>query len=273
VFVSLEDKKSICVSVPHFSTFKLVVGDVVPKIEEQVTCPKDQKAPFEKAYDKDKRCHDRGGMPYWLPADFKRQRLPLGNIWEDAVVGLYGTTHADAESILKEGFKLPSERTKPNLIDTQKTRFDVPNYEDAIIMTPSHRYAMYPSSCGGKTLMQVEVKTEKHNTTREGPSNLIQKKTKLFINSGCVDKTGTVLFCLLQCRIKKEALTADPRPDRNDRKVFPGTLGDEFGDCRMSSEELEYRVADPKQIQPYGLLVRTMKVADIEDFVSNPNAL
>merc|ERR1712224_47752 len=209
-----------------------------------------EKKEFDMNYDNDEENETkwtRGGMGYWLPAGFKGKAVDVGSFsqWEDAIVGFHGTTLETAKLILQDRFKLPSELpggVKDGHIELGEEVYGIDNWADAVFLSPSHKYTMAPHYGGGSTLKKIKGMSD------------------VFVNMSSVDQEGNLVFCMLQCRIKKEGLSKDPSTGK---RVFSGTSGEyDYCDHRISSDEMEYHVKDPKNLQPYRLLLRTMSVTE-----------
>lgn len=264
VYLSLQDRRTIAVETQHFTTFKFETKGA--EIDLDFEAPFEKKQYSRKYDDEDENkmvTFKRGGMDYFLPAGFSRVAIDIGKFdpWEKCVVGFHGTTLERAKKLLEAGaFMLPKDRkardgegVRSSHIREGTKKFGVENWPEAIFLSPSHKYTMAPSygQCG--TLKQVD------------------EQALPFVNTRCVDKDNNVLFCCVQCRIKPDGLT---RNDQYPKGVFPGTTG-KYDKCdgRVSSEEMEYHVKDPKDIQPYGILLRTMKLSDLDAFFLNGNHL
>merc|ERR1712093_508429 len=93
-YLSLQDRKTIAVATPHFSTFKFELTGVTVSLDQGAV---KEKGEHSRGYDNDKenrKRHTRGDMNYFLPAGFRRAAVDIGNFnpWEDAVVGFHGCT-------------------------------------------------------------------------------------------------------------------------------------------------------------------------------------
>lgn len=256
VYLSLLDRRTISVATPHFSTFKFEMAGATLALD---TGDMNENSEYSRSYDDDSenaRRFKRGGMDYWLPAGFRRAAVDVGNFspWEDAAVGFHGCTLEAAKAILKGGFKLPSQLkgVRAGHIPLGTSTFGIDNWSDAVFLTPSHKYTMAPHYGGLGTLKQVKG------------------KDGVFINTKCVDESETMVFCILQCRIRPGGLTKT----EDGKRAFPGTTG-AYNDCdhRVSSDGMEYHVKNPEDIQPYGLLMRTMKVSEWRSFISDEQRL
>jgi len=265
VYISLQDRRMIHAFVPHFSTFSFKLASNEVKIEQAGELdPR-----FDRTYmnQEENKCmsYTRGGMPYFLPANFQRQAIKIDDwsTWENEPVGYHGCNIASAKIILKEGFKSPSERgaltAKPGHWHPSETHFDVPRWGDACFLSPSSKYCCAKGYGDQDGCILLELR----------------QTGELMVDSTMTCKSDRgedlVVFFLLQCRMKSTGLTKVPGTEN---KVFQGTTP-KVNNCdhRVSSKGMEYRLATGKDIKPYGALMRTMPAKDVVEWMQNNQAL
>jgi hypothetical protein len=264
VLISLSDRKTLCTEVSSFDVFAFRLGTT------QITVPniKGNKK-FDRTYDDDRENrveYDRGGFPYFLPAGFTRKGLKVHfEGWENQPNGCHGCSVDVAQKIINDGFKLPSEMSgvKDGHIGLSKTVFGVENWADGIFCSPSHKYCM-AGHYGGHAWK---------------PISAIHGKG-LFVDSTAtaVDEAGEdlALFCILQCKMHKDFLTRSKQRDRRFKgRVFAGTSGPILNNCdqRVDRSTMEFRITSGDGILPYGLLLRTMPLKELDDFFRDPTRL
>lgn len=96
------------------------------------------------------------------------------------------------------------------------TLFGVPNYSNAIFVTPSVNYA----SCFG-----IEEIQKTDNICR---------------------------IVILQVRVKPNSYT-----------IHPNTTNYDFADSHFNNDQLEWRIANPRDVFPYRILIKTVSLNEI----------
>ena len=80
----------------------------------------------------------KGGRPYYYPVGFRSIGLRVNNFDENTCVAYQSVKFRNIESILRDGFRLPSDIAGHN---AGHINFDIANWANAIFVTPSWRYA------------------------------------------------------------------------------------------------------------------------------------
>ena len=169
----------------------------------------------------------RGGKPYYLPVGFVGIGLHVENFVEDWCVAYKGVKIRSIPSILRDGFKLPSQllgdRTGKLPLNIQL--YGVSNFADAIFVSPSHVYA----SLSGMNIIDPapEKRTEKN-----------------------------ILISLLQVRVRPNSFSE-----------FPNTTMYEPDDPHYNNNELEWRITNPKDVVPYRVLIRKTSQSEIHQLL------
>lgn len=248
--------QEVCATTDHFSMFRFRIGPAIATFDGLRV---EENRAYNRGYDnidESRRPWTRGGETYLLPHAFQRKALRVEDFDDNTVAAFHGTQVDAAQSIINDRFQLPSERggVRPGHIPLAAQRYGVPNWADGVFLSPSHKYCMAPTyGCNG-TLREMRA--------RPG---------QIFVCTGTI-RDDRVVFCLLQCRVARAGLTEDPRHGGKVR--FPGTTG-RYNACdrRVTEDEMEYRVHDPRAITPYGLLFRFVPRHDVEPTISNADNL
>ena len=131
----------------------------------------------------------RGGQPYYYPVGFYGIGLQVKNFDENTCIAYYEVNISNLPSILREGFKLPSELRGGNssTIQLNLTIFDVQNYSNAIFLSPSINYASLFGTQYNSSYLKIPL--------------------------------NKILITVLQCRVKPNSYTVHPNTtlyDAND---------------------------------------------------------
>lgn len=250
--------------VKHFSTFRFTIGAGICTFDGLEI---EENSQYSRGYDDLEECRlstwTRGGLPYYLPHKFTRKSLVVpdfhtacGNT--TSCVGFHGTNFEAAQHIIRNGFQLPSEggpcRVHRLHIRPRVSVFGVDDWSEAVFLSPSHKYCMAPhyGGCGS-------LRTFRSRGARA-----------VFACTGSIPEDKMV-FCLMQCRIQTSGLTVNPATDG---KVFPGTTpGLNNCDSRVPGTGMEYRVAVPQSVKPYGLLCRFVPETEVREFFRRSDLL
>lgn len=93
----------------------------------------------------------KGGHPYYYPVGFIGIGLSVKYFDENTCVAYHGVRLNSLPSILRDGFKLPSESTGvKKFVIRCPTIFDISNFANAIFVSPSIKYASFYGINKGK---------------------------------------------------------------------------------------------------------------------------
>ena len=270
------DPKLICALISHFSWFTFAIKDTridfnALNIAENRVHSREWNGHNE-GLENIKTVWERRGyvLPYLLPClNSKSKAIQIDHFdrnWDDNIAILYHATEPhSAQSILQQGFKLPSERggVCPGHIPLGGSHFGVQNWADAVFGSVSSKHVLAPAYAGQSTL------------------RVMAALQSIFVMCGMVTD-NKVAFTLLQCRVKEQGLTKVPASTNDGAEpgtfAFPGTLEAMYNKCdaRMANglqNQMECRVHDVNSIKPYRMVMGFIRRSKLRTFFKNPNAL
>ena len=165
----------------------------------------------------------RGGQSYYYPVGFFEIRFRILNFNQNTIVAYHGTRISCIPSILKNGFKLPSELGLRSNFLLEQTFFGIQNYPNAIFVSPSIKYA----SLYG-----------------------IQENAPL----------DEYYIILLQVRVKPNSYT-----------MHSNTTNYNVNDPHYNDDQIEWRIANPKDVFPYSVLVKTISANEMRQLYNKKN--
>lgn len=243
VFLSFPECDTVVFPLHHCSEYKIVKREVIIQKVKITKVINDKNISNEysrnwEGKDPDKM-YLRGGRPYYLPVGFESFGIKINNFDENTCVAYHGVNLENINSIIENGFKLPSELggSKEGHYKLNETHFGVKNFADAIFVSPSIKYA----SCYAVN------------------ETIIYKNGQTLVKSGFVTKdrnTNSIYYklILLQTRVKPKSF-----------REFPNTINLNIKDPHFPRNVLEWRIENPKDVFPYRILYKFIEKNDFFD--------
>lgn len=183
--------------------------------------------------------YNRGGKPYYLPVGYFSEGILVNNFNQNTCVGFHGTRKRKLESIIRNGYLLPSqlpEGVRPGHISIDETVFGIPHFANAIFVSPSIKYASY-----------------------YGKDNLIGiRNGEAFVESGHI-RNNKIILVIVQVRVNLNSFT-----------VNKNTTLFIFNDPHFSEDVLEWRIPNTSDLFPYRILYKFMSLDDYDNsFIFN----
>ncbi|KAK8899122.1 hypothetical protein M9Y10_001423 [Tritrichomonas musculus] len=202
----------------RITTDETFIANLIPseKQNTQYSCDWEGKNPDTK--------YSRGGRPYYLPVGFKSIGIKVQNFIENSCVAFHGTPASKVKLIMKDGFKKPSQigGVRSGHIKLGTDCYGIINFPDAIFTSPSIKYA----SWYGKNIIIAK-----------GPDGT-------FVESGNIEHK-MLRIIVLQVRVIPNSFT-----------IHQNTTTENINDQHYKESELEWRIADTKNLFPYRLLYK-----------------
>ncbi|KAJ5080029.1 hypothetical protein M0811_14237 [Anaeramoeba ignava] len=194
----------------------------------------------------------RGGMPYYVAKLFERQSLLVPDFYkyEDWCVAFHGTAYKVLDPVVGK---------KEGLIATDRT------WGYGVYCSPSYKYA---------SIYGIGAHFDEDQNLWVYPRH---SWILNFLPDEKPDKTEITLL-ILQLRVKLSNFNPYPygsNANKNDYDIFPETwqysMFNKFKYCcndrNFNSNEIEWRIKDPKNIKVYGILTRTIKLKELKEWI------
>ena len=172
----------------------------------------------------DNKQYKRGGEPYYLPVGYQSEGIIVKKFINYSCVGFHGTKAKNVKSIIEKGFLLPSENGGPlkGHYQLNKAYFDIPNFADAIFVSPSIKYA----------------------SLYAGTPIIAQNEKIVCVETGHLIH-GLIRIVILQVRVTPKSYG-----------ILKNTLNIEAKDPHYKENELEWRIPKKSDIFPYRVLFK-----------------
>lgn len=223
VFVTYPECDTAIILLRHCSKHMIVLNptdlhNIIPKSLINKKYSRDWEG-----YDDNKE-YTRGGKPYYLPVGFQSEGIKVKNFIKYTCVGFHGTKAKNVKSIIENGFWLPSENGGPlkGHYKLNDIHFDIPNFADAIFVSPSIKYA---SLYAGKPI-------------------IAQNEKIICVETGHVIH-GLIRIVILQVRVTPKSYG-----------IFKNTLNIDAKDQHYSKNEIEWRIPKKSDVFPYRVLFK-----------------
>lgn len=237
IFVEYPTAKSVLISVTRFSKYKVKPFSIAALDDD------DQDDRYSRNWDDEDRDAEyfRGGESYYLPVGFTSAAVKVKDFPEGECVAFHGTTLKNVRNICKFGFRLPP-KVGMGHIALDKEVFGIPNFANAVFISPSYRLAGLYSV--GRMIRDED-------------------SDQVFVPAGMFFE-GKILLSIIQCRVKKGSFTKN-------RNTVVVKLNTEWNDPHYDNEEIEWRIADPTSLVPYRVLRRELTFEEFENEFRNCN--